>query len=158
MNDLIKRQFKLILIIAISLLVVSGAAYAAYLKSIPSHLKVVAPVGPSPPTISLEFYEHEECTTVCTFVEWEEITQGSQVIQQLFWVKNTGDVALIINGSSTLPDEAGELDIEFKKGSGWQDSLCLRAGEECETKGTLSILNTAPLGDVNFEINVGGTE
>jgi len=146
---------KILIILAISVLLVAGVAYAAYLKSIPSHVKIVAPIQPPPPTVSLEFYEDEDCTTIATFVEWGDLEQGATVSRtELFWVKNTGEAAVTISGISTLPAEVGSLTIEFKKGPHWQSSLQLGIGEVCEVKGTLSILSNAPLGDVDFAISV----
>lgn len=133
--------------------IVGGVAYAIYSKLVPSHIKIITP--PVPPEIALEFYQDEECTMVCTFVEWNELEQGKTVTRtELFYVKNTGNVNVTVDGDSTLPTRVGTLVLAFKHGPIWQPAVQLSIGQVCEVRGIMTAEADAPLGDTEFDIIV----
>ena len=138
----------------------TGVMYALYAKSVPSHIRVVAPGdggGPPAPTVSLAFYQDEGCTQPTTLVEWGDITQGGSATRSIFWVRNEGNTDITTSGNSTLPSNIGTLTITFKHGPNWQPSLVLPAGSAYETRGIVTISGSASLGDVNFDILVEAT-
>lgn len=137
-----------LLVTLLILAIVGGVAYAIYSKSVPSHIKVITPPEEEPePTIALEFYEDEACTTVTTFVEWGNVEQGDKKTMTIFYTKNVGEASVEIEGKSNLPPEVGKLDIQFEKAT-------LSVGEVTKTEGILKVKSDAPLGDVDFDIIV----